>query len=223
MVYPSFFPFSNGNTFPRGFNPPPYGMTPMMRPPLPIPPTPTNFIGGPQTIPRAFNMGAPNFARGAAGNMASAANAANPLRNLANAGTNAASRLAGATEAAANVASGATAGGGFAKIEQYLNTADQLFSTAQKFTPMVKQISPMFQNLPALYRLYKGFQSIPNTNPTGNTANSVRNDGSDQRRPPSFRSRSAQTQQQPETGDQSFTPRARPSTPRIFQPPFDRG
>ena len=34
-------------------------------------------------------------------------------------------------------------------------------NTAQQFAPVVQQFAPMVQNLPAMWRLYKGFQSLP--------------------------------------------------------------
>lgn len=226
MVYPSFFPYGN-SSFQRGFNP--YGMQQMMRP-MPVPPTRAvgNFGGPPQAIPRAINNAAQNFARGGGGggNFASMARAAGNFAGGAARAADSAGNFAGAAEAtgAAAAVGGAGALGGFAKIEQYLNTADQLFNTAQKFTPMVKQISPMFQNLPALYRLYKGFRSIPNANGPTNAAGTAQNGDTQQRRPMRFRfggNGAPPPTPQPETQAQTFTPRTRPSTPRIFQPPFD--
>ena len=42
-----------------------------------------------------------------------------------------------------------------------MQTANQFLNTAQQFAPMVQQFAPMVQNLPAMWRLYKGFQSLP--------------------------------------------------------------
>ncbi|MBO0586519.1 VrrA/YqfQ family protein [Sporosarcina sp. E16_8] len=47
------------------------------------------------------------------------------------------------------------------KMESYMQTANQFLNTAQQFAPMVQQFAPMVQNLPAMWRLYKGFQSLP--------------------------------------------------------------
>ncbi|WP_241155075.1 YqfQ family protein [Rummeliibacillus sp. TYF005] len=183
-----------------------------------------NFAGG--TARTANTVG--NFADGAA-RMANSlssfagggARAANTAGNIAGA-----AGAAGAVEAAgaaANVAEGASSLGGFAKLEQYLNTADQLFNTAQKFTPMVKQISPMFQNLPALYRLYKGFQGLPNANSPTTATDPQNNNLAQERRPMRFRFGRNSSQPEPAQPEvQAYTPpRTRPSTPRIFQPPFN--
>jgi len=62
-------------------------------------------------------------------------------------------------------------GGGLqSRMEQYLQTADRFLSTAQQLTPMVKQVAPMVQNLPALWKIYRGFQGMPNA---GTAANAV--------------------------------------------------
>lgn len=188
-----------------------------------------SFAGG--TARTANTVG--NFADGAArmanslGDFAGRSRAANTAGNFAEAAG--AAGIAGAAEAAgaaASVAEGASTLGGFAKLEQYLNTADQLFNTAQKFTPMVKQISPMFQNLPALYRLYKGFQGLPNTNSPASAASATdqqNNNFSPERRSTRFRFGRNRTQPEPTQPEaQAYTPpRTRPSTPRIFQPPFN--
>ena len=42
-----------------------------------------------------------------------------------------------------------------------MQTANQFLNTAQQFAPVVQQFAPMIQNLPAMWRLYKGFQSLP--------------------------------------------------------------
>ena len=47
------------------------------------------------------------------------------------------------------------------KMEMYMQTANRFLSTAQQFAPLVQQMAPMVQNLPAMWRLYKGFQSLP--------------------------------------------------------------
>ena len=85
------------------------------------------------------------------------------------------------------------------KMEMYMQTANRFLNTAQQFAPLVQQFSPMLQNLPAMWKLYKGFQSLPSTGAqAGPTAGSggLR---AVQPTPPS--------------------PTPGPSTPRIFQPP----
>lgn len=51
----------------------------------------------------------------------------------------------------------------------FMETASRFLSTAQNFqpliqqaTPLIQQATPMIRNLPALWKLYKGFQSAPN-------------------------------------------------------------
>lgn len=52
---------------------------------------------------------------------------------------------------------------GTSKAMSYLQTADKFLNTAQQITPMVRQYAPMLQNVPALWKLYRGFQAIPST------------------------------------------------------------
>ncbi|MBE1553732.1 VrrA/YqfQ family protein [Sporosarcina limicola] len=47
------------------------------------------------------------------------------------------------------------------RMESYMQTANRFLNTAQQFAPVVQQMAPMMQNLPAMWRLYKGFQSLP--------------------------------------------------------------
>ena len=83
------------------------------------------------------------------------------------------------------------------RMEQYLQTADQFLSTAQRLTPMVQQVAPMVQNIPALWKIYRGFQSMPDAT---STASAV--------------SRSAGA------AAASVTRTTGSSIPRIFQPPL---
>lgn len=83
------------------------------------------------------------------------------------------------------------------RMEQYLQTADQFLSTAQRLTPMVQQVAPMVQNIPALWKIYRGFQSMPDAT---STASAV--------------SRSAGA------AATSVTRSTGSSIPRIFQPPL---
>ena len=86
------------------------------------------------------------------------------------------------------------------RMEQYLQTADQFLSTAQRLTPMVQQVAPMVQNIPALWKIYRGFQAMPDATATASAASAV------------TRSVGAAT---------SAIPRATgASIPRIFQPPL---
>ena len=91
-------------------------------------------------------------------------------------------------------------GQGPSKMDGYMQTANRFLNTAQQFAPVVQQFAPMMKNLPAMWKLYKGFQSIPAAG-AGPAAGSVA-------------SRAAQT------AAQSAAPIAgpRPSMPRIYQP-----
>ncbi|WP_215490545.1 VrrA/YqfQ family protein [Ureibacillus sinduriensis] len=46
-------------------------------------------------------------------------------------------------------------------MQSFMDTANRFLATAQSFQPLVQQATPMFRNLPALWRLYKGFQGLP--------------------------------------------------------------
>lgn len=59
------------------------------------------------------------------------------------------------------------------KIDSYMQTANNFLNTAQQFAPVVQQFAPMVQNLPAMWKLYKGFQSLPDANPTGGSVASA--------------------------------------------------
>ena len=83
-----------------------------------------------------------------------------PMNVPPGAGIAEAAGAAGAGAAAAGAAAGA-AGRGF-QLDQLVNGANSLYNTAQKFMPIVQQARPMFNNLPALWKLYKGFKGLPN-------------------------------------------------------------
>jgi hypothetical protein len=89
----------------------------------------------------------------------------------------------------------------------YLQTADKFLSTAQQLTPMVRQYAPMLQNVPALWKLYRGFQSAPNATAAATNASAAG--------PPSISGAARAAA--------SATTNANPtgaSLPRIFQPPI---
>ncbi|WP_153733196.1 VrrA/YqfQ family protein [Sporosarcina obsidiansis] len=100
--------------------------------------------------------------------------------------------------------SGQQAGSGNlpSRADQYMQTANRFLNTAQQFAPLVQQFAPMVQNLPAMWKLYKGFQSMPNAPVTQNP----------------IRPGSSPASQGAPTS--AATPVNQPSTPRIFQPPF---
>lgn len=88
------------------------------------------------------------------------------------------------------------------KTMGYLQTADKFLNTAQQLTPMVRQFAPMIQNVPALLKLYRGFQSVPAaTTAAGNVSAAAA----------STAARTASTAASVTTGA---------SIPRIFQPPI---
>lgn len=90
------------------------------------------------------------------------------------------------------------------KLDSFLQTADKLFTTAQNYTPYIQQAVPMVKNLPSLYRMYKGFQNLPDAQTqTPRRTNTTTN-------------RSHRREYQEAT---DYT--TKPSKPRIFQPPFD--
>lgn len=81
------------------------------------------------------------------------------------------------------------------KMEMYMQTANRFLTTAQQFAPLVQQMAPMVQNLPAMWRLYKGFQSLPSAGAGATAAAAV-----------------------PPGAAPAGTPIGQ-STPRIYQPP----
>ena len=84
---------------------------------------------------------------------------------------------------------------GPSRADQYMQTANRFFNTAQQFAPLVQQFAPLVQNIPAMWKLYRGFQSMPDASAaTTNTA---------VRAPASIPS-----------------PTPRPSIPKVFQPPI---
>ena len=58
------------------------------------------------------------------------------------------------------------------RLQSFMDTANRFLATAQSFQPLVQQATPMIRNLPALWRLYKGFQGLPkDQNPNGQMRN----------------------------------------------------
>lgn len=83
-----------------------------------------------------------------------------------------------------------------APLTGFLANAQSLFEQAQKFTPYMQQAAPMMKNLPALWRMYKGFKQ------DSSLESSVE-------RPP---------RKPVKQVEQSYT--QRPSVPKIYQPPY---
>ncbi|ARK23231.1 hypothetical protein SporoP37_00040 [Sporosarcina sp. P37] len=90
-------------------------------------------------------------------------------------------------------------GTGPSRADQYMQTANRFLNTAQQFAPLVQQFAPLVQNLPAMWRLYKGVQSMPDVPPASSPA-----------RPGGPAA----------PGPANSEVINRPSSPRIFQPPF---
>ena len=108
------------------------------------------------------------------------------------------------------------AAGGAPKLESFLAGANSLFSNAQKYTPYIQQAAPMFKNLPALWRMYKGFKDSPDPLESS-TVNMPEERSTMPVEKRSSRQRPRQRQQQQPVS--STNPR--PSVPMIFQPPTE--
>ena len=90
---------------------------------------------------------------------------------------------------------------GPSKVDGYMETANRFLNTAQQFAPVAQQFAPMMRNLPAMWRLYKGFQSMPSAGGAPSTGPAPSN--------------AARATTQNTTAAQGPLP----SVPRIFQPP----
>lgn len=97
----------------------------------------------------------------------------------------------------------AAAGAAPSKIDQFLKTTDQLMKTAKTYEPYIQQAKPLLKNLPAMWKLYKGFT---------NSSASPAQERPKQRERNSSRTPEAQSTRQPLVEN--------PSVPRIYQPPF---
>lgn len=99
-----------------------------------------------------------------------------------------------------------------AKLDTILETANRFLTTAQSFQPYIQQAAPMLRNLPAIWKLYKGFQSAPAQGGENRQELRVRD-----------------TRQRPEPVQSNFPERERQngysqqraSLPRIYQPPYE--
>lgn len=107
------------------------------------------------------------------------------------------------------------------KLDSFMDTANKFLATAQSFQPLIQQASPMIRNLPALWKLYKGFQGLPKANETEDQPRQDKR-GDQGRREKQSRRESFDTFETPSqmprrTDDLTM----KPSTPRIFQPPYN--
>lgn len=84
-----------------------------------------------------------------------------------------------------------------------MQQAGQLMQSAQKYAPYFQQARPMLKNLPALWRMYKSFKSLPSENEDS---------------PPVLKRRMARPKKEKieevkKTSNNSY--------PKVYQPPFE--
>ena len=90
------------------------------------------------------------------------------------------------------------------RIDQFLQSTGQFMKTAQTYAPYVQQAVPMFKNIPALFRLYKGFQNAPNA--------------SEKSASPKGSSKSDTFSKSAKQPKRSADYSTKPSLPKIYQP-----
>lgn len=100
---------------------------------------------------------------------------------------------------------------GLSKMDGYMQTANRFLNTAQQYAPVVQQFAPMMRNLPAMWKLYKGFQAMPPVGDAPSTATAATAGLSN----PRIQASSAPV---PSRAPIPSPPSSRPSVPRIFQP-----
>ena len=179
-----------------------------------IPPGPFRSPGYPSPglfggrVPRAGypGVGAPGF--GFPGGRFSGGGFPPPGPGIPSAAADVAAGVAGAA-GAAEVAGAAGAAGissllAPGRIDQFLQSTGQFMKTAQTYAPYVQQAVPMFKNIPALFRLYKGFQNTPATDRKATPSKSSA-------KPDTF---SKSAKQPKRSADYS----TKPSLPKIYQP-----
>ncbi|VEF47776.1 YqfQ protein [Bacillus freudenreichii] len=74
------------------------------------------------------------------------------------AGRSAAGMFSRAPQASGGLLQGLTNPG---NIQSFLNNTQHVLRTAQQIGPMVQQYGPLVRNLPAMWKLYKGFKDSP--------------------------------------------------------------
>lgn len=89
---------------------------------------------------------------------------------LGRGGRNRASTNPFSIQAPTAAASRAGGGGGILKtltdpnaLNGFLTNTQKVLNTAQQIGPMVQQYGPLVKNLPSLWKLYKGFKDLPET------------------------------------------------------------
>lgn len=113
--------------------------------------------------------------------------------------------IPGTAAATAAAAAGATP----FRLDQFMNQAGQFVQSAQKYAPMIQQARPMLKNLPALWRIYKGFNSTS----SAGEKQAVRSSRAQERSEESRSSRSSTRS--------TINEETRPSIPKIYQPKFE--
>ena len=93
------------------------------------------------------------------------------------------------------------------RLDQFMNQAGQFMQSAQKYAPLFQQARPMLNNLPVLWKLYKGFKS---TTPSQEEEQVIRSPRAQQR----FEESRSSTRS-------SLNNETRPSIPKIYQPNFE--
>lgn len=104
------------------------------------------------------------------------------------------------------------------RFESFMETANKFLSTYQSFQPLIAQATPLFKNLPALWKLYKGFQSVPST-PRNDRKNRF-NTPSPRREEHSYRHENMENRTYQTREYHQHTQKPGVSLPRIYQPPF---
>ena len=192
MRYESFYPFSQPgpNNFFQPNNTPPVNTTP-----------PANNILG--MASRFFSGNQPSNTAPSPGFFGMPPNAPGPQAN---------NPFGGFSQSPSSNASfgGFSQGTQTGKGMSYLQTADKFLNTAQQITPLVRQYAPMLQNVPALWKLYRGFQSVPNA--TGGTAAAAAASAT--------ASTAGNATSAARTVASATTNTTGASLPRIFQPPI---
>lgn len=107
--------------------------------------------------------------------------------------------------------------GNVPKLEGFLSGANSLFNNAQKFTPYIQQAAPMFKNLPALWRLYKGFKDTSDPLESSTVSMPQEQERPRERMRERMNPRGNRREQEPV--EEKIT--TKPSLPKIFQPPFE--
>lgn len=132
-----------------------------------------------------------------------------------------AQNLGGAAQGATRAASG---GGGIlnalanpGSINGFLNNTQQVLKTAQQVGPMIQQYGPLVKNLPAMWKLYRGFKDMPDQGEEETKDSSEDSLPIDTKSTKSTKTRkSKENTATLETKKQPPKLTSRPSTPKLF-------